>query len=151
MDLESTITLVGFAAFAVALLGYLAAMKRDLRSEIAALGTGLAERFDTKLDASMSLTASRFEAVDARFGTLESRMDTRFEALESRIDARFEALESRIDARFTTVDARIDGLDARVTDLRDDVRTGFAAVDARLVTLEQRTFDIGARRRPGAG
>lgn len=140
MDLESTITLVGFAAFAVALLGYLAAMKRDLRGEIASLGTGLAERFDAKLDASMSLTASRFDA-------LESRMDTRFEA----VDARFEALESRMDTRFTTVDARIDGLDARVTDLRDDVRAGFAGVDARLVTLEQRTFDIGARRRPGAG
>ncbi|MBA4607568.1 hypothetical protein H1W00_03685 [Aeromicrobium sp. Marseille-Q0843] len=46
MDLESTITLVGFAAFAVALLGYLAAMKRDLRAEIASLGTGLSERFD---------------------------------------------------------------------------------------------------------
>lgn len=40
-DLESIVTLAGFAVCAVALLGYLAAMKRDLRAEIAALGTGL--------------------------------------------------------------------------------------------------------------
>jgi len=165
MDLESTITLVGFAGFAVALLGYLAAMKRDLRAEIAALGTGLTERFDTRLDASNALSGARVDGLEssmtARFESFESRMnarfetvDARFDSLESRMNARFEALDGRIDGLDSRIDGlggRVDGLEGRISDLRADVRAGFTAVDARLVTLEQRTFDIGARRRPGAG
>lgn len=146
MDLESTITLVGFAAFAVALFGYLATMKRDLRAEMVAIAQGLEARTDARFTA----TDRRLDDVVARFDARFDASDTRFDRLESKFDGlenRFDRLENRFD-RF---EERFDALDRRVSDLRDDVRAGFAATDLRLTTLEQRTFDIGARRRPGAG
>lgn len=139
MDLESTITLVGFAGFAVALFGYLGAMKRDLRAELAVWGAQL----DAKIDAGESRAQTRFDTVDARFESLESRFDARFQSLESR----FESLEPR----FESIDARFDALDTRVGDLRDDMRAGFAENATRLAALEQRTYDLGRRRRPDAG
>lgn len=151
MDLQSTITLVGFAGFAVSLFGYLGAMKRDIRSEIRDLEVRVSERFD----AMESRTDARFDAMEsrtnARFESAAARTDARFESLETRfeaLDSRFDSVDSRfdsVDSRFDSMTTRFDALDVRVSDLRQDMRAGFAATDARLTTLEQRTFDIGRR------
>lgn len=73
MDTQTLTTLIGMAGFAVALFGYLATMKRDLKTD----------------------------------------MSTQIAATNARID-----------------------------ELRTDMRAGFASVDQRLAVLEQRTYDL---------
>ena len=77
MDTQTLTTLIGMvigmAGFALALFGYLATMKRDLKTEMATMGSRL---------------------------------------------------------------------DARIDELRTDLRAGFASVDQRLAVLEQRTYDL---------
>jgi len=73
MDTQTLTTLIGMAGFTLALFGYLATMKRDLKTD----------------------------------------MSTQIAATNARID-----------------------------ELRTDMRTGFASVDQRLAVLEQRTYDL---------
>lgn len=112
MDLESTITLVGFAGFAVALFGYLGAMKRDLRAELAAWGAQL----DAKIDAGESRSQTRFDTVDARFEGLESRFDS--------LDTRVGDLRDDMRAGFAENATRLVALEQRTYDLGHRRRPG---------------------------
>ena len=40
---------------------------------------------------------SRFEAMDARFGSFASTMDSRFEAMEARVDAKFDIITIKLE------------------------------------------------------
>jgi hypothetical protein len=51
------------------------------------------------LDVRMARLEGAYEQINARLGTIETRLDS----LGSRMDARFNALESRMEARFNWV------------------------------------------------
>jgi tetrahydromethanopterin S-methyltransferase subunit G len=63
----------------------------------------------------------KFEAVDARFESINSNMDARFGALDSKMEAKFEA-----------VNARLDSLEERL-----DVVKEIAEIKARLGVIEK--------------
>jgi hypothetical protein len=41
---------------------------------------------------------AKFEAVEARFDALDSKMDSKFEAVDSKMDSKFEAVNSKLDS-----------------------------------------------------
>ena len=69
MDTQTLTTLLGMAGFVVALLGYLAMMKRDLKADTAALENRLGSRITEVRDD----VRSGFTAVDQRLTVLEQR------------------------------------------------------------------------------
>src|SRR2546421_314963 len=57
------------------------------------------------------------ERVFARFDVMEARFESRFTAIDARlgtIETRLDALEARAETRFNAVDARLDRLEIRV-------------------------------------
>lgn len=69
VDPQTWTTLLGTAGFALAVLGYLRAVRGDLKNEIAHLET----RLDGKIDGGFSRMDSRLATVESRLSTLEQR------------------------------------------------------------------------------
>ena len=82
--------------------------------------SGQIGRLESGLEAVITLTRERFEAMDRRF----EAMDKRFEVLEKGIESRFEAMDKRFDEqaaftreRFAAVDRRFEE-QARIAETR---------------------------------
>ena len=91
------------------------------------------------------LGRGRFEAIDRRFDSLETRLDDRFDSLETRLDGRIDGLETRLDGRTdelgTRVDRRVDSLERRM----DAFQT---SMDAMRSDITQVALAVGVRRGP---
>lgn len=62
------------------------------------------------------------EILDARLGTVDTKMDGRIATLEVRIDGKF----SGVDAQFAEVNVQFSGVDVKFAELRGEVQKGFA-------------------------
>ncbi len=101
------------------------------------------------------LLATRFEAIDGKFGVLEknlAEMDARNERRFEAIDGRFGVLEknlaemdARNERRFEAIDGRFGVLEEKLAEM--DARNGvqFAALETMIVELDTKTegkFDL---------
>lgn len=76
MNTQTLTTLLGMAGFVMALLGYLATMKRDLKADTAALKAdtaALEHRLGSRVTEVRDDVRSGFTAVDRRLAVLEQR------------------------------------------------------------------------------
>ena len=80
VEQQTWMTLLGVAGFSLALLGYLATMKRELKAEIGGVRTELkADIADTRAELKSEITHTRVDLkadigrLDARLVTLENR------------------------------------------------------------------------------
>ncbi|WP_448384492.1 hypothetical protein [Desulfosoma sp.] len=109
-------------------------VEEELRAlrEIEATRFEAAERRFESLQREMN---ARFEAMDKRF----EAMDKRFEALQREMNARFEAMDKRfeaVDKRFEAVDKRFEAVDKRFEALQREMNARFEAMDKRFVVLQ---------------
>ena len=98
MDTQTTTLLIGFAGFVVAQFTYLATMKRDIRSEMAARFAAERTHYDSK-----------FDAIDSKFDAIDSRFDA--------LDLRITDLRADMKQGFASVDTRLITLEQRTYDL----------------------------------
>lgn len=77
LEQQTWVTLLGFAGFGLALMGYLASMKRDLKTEIRDAGAD-AKADNERLEAQVADTRTELKTdlgrLDGRLVALESRM-----------------------------------------------------------------------------
>ena len=86
---------------------------RDLRAEMAALGTSLGSRIDavdTKVGAVGVSLGSRIDAVDAKVDAVDAKVGALGTSLGSRIDA----VDAKVDAFGKSLGSRIDAVDRRL-------------------------------------
>lgn len=102
MDRETWVAMLGFAGFALALFGYLAAMKRDLRAEI---GDGRAETASLRTELKSDIAGLRTEL---KSDLADLRKDLKADIADVRSDI------GRLDGRMTTLEQRTYDLSTRL-------------------------------------
>ena len=101
------------------------------------------------------MLATRFEAIDGKFGALEknlAEMDARNERRFEAIDGRFGVLEknlaemdARNERRFEAIDGRFGVLEEKLAEMDARNRVQFAALETMIVELDTKTegrFDL---------
>src|SRR5699024_1622945 len=113
MDLDTWVSLGGLLSVGAALIGYIRAATRDLKSEL----TGHIAKLDTKIDGVRKEAQEQHTALDTKIDRVNRNLDTKITA------ARKEAKE---------------GNDS----LRESMEAAFGRIETRLTSLEPRTYDI---------
>ncbi|GAA3529747.1 hypothetical protein GCM10022234_28730 [Aeromicrobium panaciterrae] len=127
LEQQTWVSLVGFAGFGLALMGYLAAMRRELRAEISGVRTDL----KTEIDGVRTDLKTEINGV---------RTDLKTEINGVRTD-----LKTEINGVRTDLNSNAARLEAQIVSSHADLKTDIGRVDGRLVALESRLHDIAIR------
>lgn len=91
---------------------------------------------------------SRFDALDRKIDTLDSRLTGQIHSVETRLDGRIGSLETRLDGGIGSLEARLDG---RIDTFQSHVERRFdtlqSSMDAMRSDLTQVALAVGVRPR----
>jgi hypothetical protein len=109
VEQDTWVTLLGFAGFAVALFGYLGAIRRDLRFEIGACRSELKAEigaFRSELKAEIRQVSDELRGTDGRLSGQIADLRREMKGEFAKVDARLTTLEQRTYDLSTRLPAR---------------------------------------------